>query len=352
MNYTNGMYKALKFTQIMVAIAFLFSCSNKNFSYKSEYQFNSGNGIPDYASLDYWAAHPYKKNTSDSLPRPLRSAFIKDSIADVFFIHPTTFVDKKDRGWNANIDNAQLNAKTDYSTILYQASVFNNQCRVFAPRYRQAHYRAFFIPEEEAKPYFDLAYQDVKAAFEYYLKNYNNGRPIIIASHSQGTVHAQRLLKEFFEGKPLMNKLICAYIIGMPLKENYFSLLKPCSNAGTTGCFVGWRTFKAGYTEPKFIANEKFKSIVVNPLTWTTDNQFAAASLNMGGILKNYNKISKHAASCIIHDNILWSSKPKFFGNIFLTKKNYHIADINLFYMNIRDNVKRRISEYYKNYKP
>jgi len=56
----------------------------------------------------------------------------------------------------------------------------------------------------------ELAYQDVKTAFEYYLKNWNQDRPIIIASHSQGSVHAQRLLKEFFEDKPLAKQLVAA----------------------------------------------------------------------------------------------------------------------------------------------
>ncbi len=40
---------------------------------------------------------------------------------------------------------------------------------------------------------FDLAYEDLKTAFENYLKHYNKGRPIIIASHSQGSLHALRL---------------------------------------------------------------------------------------------------------------------------------------------------------------
>jgi hypothetical protein len=43
----------------------------------------------------------------------------------------------------------------------------------------------------------------VKTAFLYYLQHYNNGRPIIIASHSQGATHGKRLLKEFFDGKEL-----------------------------------------------------------------------------------------------------------------------------------------------------
>jgi len=199
------------------------SCSKKNFSHLATYQFKSINGNPDYTDLHYWAAHPWKWNTSDSVPKPLRKGFVKDSLVDVFFLHPTTLTSDKNKNSNALIDDAELNAKTDYSTILYQASAFNEQCRVFAPRYRQAHYGNYFTDDTAmARKAFELAYEDVKNAFETYLSLYNGGRPIIIASHSQGTTHAARLLKDYFQGKILQNKLVCAYIVGMPIPENYF----------------------------------------------------------------------------------------------------------------------------------
>ena len=66
----------------------------------------------------------------------------------------------------------------------------------------------------------DFAYQDVKAAFEYYLKHYNNGRPIIIASHSQGTWHAESLLHDYFENDSTLRKrLVAAYLIGGWVKK-------------------------------------------------------------------------------------------------------------------------------------
>src|SRR5258706_533076 len=82
--------------------------------------------------------------------------------------------------------------------------------------YWQAHLRAYYTTDTaRALAAFELAYQDIKTAFQYYLDHYNNGRPIIIASHSQGSSHAQRLLKEFFENGPLKNRLVAAYVIGM-----------------------------------------------------------------------------------------------------------------------------------------
>nr|AUN35581.1 hypothetical protein [uncultured bacterium] len=272
-------------------------------------------------------------------------------MADVFFIHPTTLTDYADSSWNAAIDNTAINSKTDRSTILYQASVFNESCRVFAPRYRQAHIKAFFISKEESEKYFDTAYTDIKTAFEYYLEHYNNGKPIIIASHSQGTLHAGRLLKDFFEGKPLLNKLVCAYIIGLPVPEDYFSSLRPCNDSLATGCFVSWRTFKSGY-EPELVKEEKFKAVVVNPLSWTLSDEYFSASYNKGGVLQNFDKITSHVVSAQIHNNVLWTSKPDVFGKILLTNKNYHIGDINLFYMNIRENIKSRIHSYLKDHNP
>jgi hypothetical protein len=335
-------------SSILFAVAFI-SCSQKYYPLTTGYNFKSIDSKPNYSDLHYWAAHPWKWDPSDSVPGPLRKDYIKDSSVDVFFIHPTTLVDYNKETWNADIDDSALNTKTDYSTILYQASVFNEQCRVFAPRYRQAHIRAFYSADKSKDSIaFDIAYSDVKAAFDYYLQHFNNGRPIIIASHSQGTLHAGRLLKEFFEGQHLKNRLVCAYIIGMPIPDNYFTGLKPCTDSLSTGCFVGWRTVNRKYEDTVFVAKEKFKSYVTNPLTWTITDEYAPASLNTGGVLTKFNKLTKGVVDAQVHNNVLWTCKPKFFGNIFLKTKNYHIGDINLFYTNIRHNVRTRIMMFWK----
>jgi hypothetical protein len=323
-------------------------CAKKMFPSYMDYSFESKTGRPNYEELDYWASHPYKKDLGDSVPKDLQSKYNKDSSVDVFFVHPTTFAKKADQRNIAAIDDAALNKKTDGTAILNQASVFNASCRIFAPRYRQAHYRNFSFDKVTAQPNFDTAYADVKNAFEYYLKNYNKGRPIIIASHSQGTLHAARLLKEFFDGKALQRKLVCSYIIGLPVRENLFTTLPPCVDSTKTGCIISWRSIKEGYEGPDYMKAENFSSIVVNPLTWTTGNEKAPRSLNKGGLLFNFNKLKPNLVSAQVHKNILWTSKPKFFGNIFLNFKNYHIADYNFFYMNIRTDVERRIDYYWK----
>lgn len=302
-----------------------------------------------YNYQDNWAAHPWYKDLSDSIPLFLQKNELRDSLVDVFFIHPTTYTNANFKSWNANLNNADLNKKTDESAILYQASVFNASCRIFAPRYRQAHINSFYIEKETAKPYFDTAFEDVLNAFEYYLTHFNNGRPIIIAGHSQGTVHAARLLKTYFDQKPLGKKLVAAYLIGMPIPLNYFSNIDLCKNKNQTGCYVSWRTYYKGY-EPEEERNKKEVEVgVVNPLNWeTTNHKWISKDFNKGGVLRNYNRLVKKVVDAEIHNNILWSSKPDVFGKFFFNKKNFHIGDINLFYMNIRENVKDRVTNYFK----
>jgi hypothetical protein len=332
---------------------FLYSCkpAYKSFSGAYSQEFSSKeNEAPDYSHLKFWAAHPYKKDPSDSIPAPLKNEPV-DSSVDVFFLHPTTLTDKKLNGvvWNADINDAELNAKTDYSSILYQASVFNGSCRVFAPRYRQAHLYSFFAEDTaKGKQVLRDAYQDVRSAFLYYLQNHNNGRPIIIASHSQGTVHAATLLKEFFEDKQLMKQLVCAYTVGMVLPKNYFTSIYPCSDSSSTGCFTGWRTYRKNYT-PEFVKKEKGNSWVVNPLSWQMDSVKINRKQNAGAVLYNFNKIIPHTNGAQIQNGILWVERPKFPGSLFYFSKNYHPGDINLFYVSIRENVKTRIAAYFKN---
>jgi hypothetical protein len=207
----------------------------------------------------------------------------------------------------------------------------------------------YFYPDTaKARQAFELAYSDVKKAFEYYLEHYNQGRPIIIASHSQGTTHAKRLIKEFFDGQTLKNKLVVAYLIGIYVDKDQFETIPVCADSLQTGCFVSWRTFRRDYEGPDYISLEPHSAAVVNPLTWSADSALAPKKLNKGAVLYKYNKVFPHPNDAQVKGNILWISKPKFPGAVLYKSKNYHVGDINLFYMNIRQDIRRRISLFWK----
>jgi len=303
---------------------------------------------PDYCKLSNWAASPFKRDTSDSIPDFLKDE-VRDTRADVFFIHPTSYSSLEGtEAWNADLNDMEVNQETDSRSILFQATVFNGSCRVFAPRYHQANIIAFdFIGTPAANQAFDLAYRDIRAAFLFYLKNYNEKRPIIIASHSQGSLHAIRLLQELFDGKPLQKQLVCAYVIGYHIEKNAFKKLPVGVRPDQTGCFVGWRTYVKGVI-PQAIVAENGNSVCVNPLTWTTSEQWGSRDLHLG-LMNGFKTIGAHTVDAGIEPSskILWVN---FHGSIdekVKQMKNLHVYDINLFWMNIRQNVKQRIDAFY-----
>jgi hypothetical protein len=327
---------------LFLAALLISSCTKKSHVFQPEK--SAATKEIDYSQLSNWAAHPKKTDPSDSVPFPLQASYQKDTTVDVFFIHPTSYTDRNSSEWNATLTDTALNKRTDLSSILYQASAFNNY-NIYAPRYRQAHLRSYFTQDTvNASKALELAYEDIRTAFRYYLEHENNGRPIIIASHSQGTTHAKRLLKEFFENQPLQKKLVVAYIIGMQVEPDYFSGLDPCKDSIQTGCFISWRTFRRGY-EPPYKPSSR-KSIATNPLTWTIDTAYAPASYNKGSVLFKFNTVIPAVNDAQVYKDLLWISRPDFPHSILFRRKNYHIGDINLFYLNIRENLGLRVAQY------
>ena len=305
---------------------------------------------PDYSQEVFWAALPNKIDSADHLPNKTNLPITdgqKMAEADVFFIYPTHFFSRKE--WNADATDEKLNDHISSRSIYHQASVFNGSCKIYAPYYRQTTFNAYFSLENpDAYKAFDLAYQDVKAAFQYYLDHYNNGRPIIIASHSQGTTHAKWLLRDFFDGKPLQQQLVCAYLIGMPVYSYDFTTVTPCDSANQTGCYVSWRTYLTG-SEPdeKMQIPDPDKVIVHNPITFTRTTEFVTAEQNKGGLGRDGKTIYPAVCGAEIHNDIVWVTRPEIPLKSFVPK-NLHPADYNLYWVGIRMNVAERIANYNK----
>jgi len=311
---------------------------------------------PNYAKVDHWAALPHRKDAADSIP--LRSGLTEAQAtakADVFFIHPTTFTEQPKPDtfeWNADVNDLSLNQKTDYSTILNQATPFNASCRVYAPRYRQAHIFSFYTQDTlSRKASLELAYSDVKAAFEYYLKNYHQNRPIVIASHSQGSAHAKTLIKEFFDGKPLQKYLVFVYLVGDiatgPAQPDEFQYIKPAKTPDEIGGFASWHTYLRDFLPEKYSQNHFNTAVSTNPLTWRLDEEYASKEQNKGGVGLKFKYIPQ-LSDAQVHKGLLWINKPYVRGRVFLKNKVWHTADINLFWQSIRDNVALRIENFLK----
>ncbi|AYA38522.1 DUF3089 domain-containing protein [Hymenobacter oligotrophus] len=300
---------------------------------------------PDYSLPANWAALPTRRDSADAVPR---NSGLRDgqatAPADVFFVHLTTLIQPK--AWNGDLGDAQLNRFTDQFSIRKQASVFNAAGRVYAPRYRQAALYAFFDSTANGKQALALAYADVKAAFDYYLKHYNQGRPIILAGHSQGTYHAQRLLREFFDNDPeLRKRLVAAYLVGLKVQPSSYRVIRPCQDSLQTGCYVSWNAAEWGIEYPPYAG-----ATAVNPLTWTTDTARTPSSLNRGSVPYTFDRIDANIADAKVHDGILWVHPPKPQGYVRFylpgraeLRHSFHIVDYGLYYLSVRRNAVARV---------
>lgn len=326
---------------ILVSSLLLWGCATKP---SGTFSTTTTPMAPEYSQADAWAALPTKADPADQVPEGLEDQQ-NDAAADVFFLHPTTYTGKRgDRLWNGPVGKADLQERTLEGPILFQASAFNAAGKVYAPFYRQAHLETYFTRDTtSAKQAFDLAYSDIRRAFEYYLEHYNDERPIIIAAHSQGTTHAKKLLQEFFDGQPLQSQLVAAYIIGIPVRQTDFENIRPCTDSLDTGCYVSWRTFRRGTRKPP-----EPEVVVTNPLLWDTSKAFAPRTLNDGAVIRPFEKVRPGNVSAEVRGPVLWSSKPQFPGSFLILRRNYHVGDLNLFYVDIRKNAVQRVEEFRK----
>jgi len=320
---------------------FFLSCARV---YKtSEFSIDTIPEAPDYELEESWAVLPHRWNAylEEVVGMP------KINEADVFYIYPTLFTNKRDARWNADITEASTQAQVIQKAVANQASAWVKAANLYVPFYRQAHYRIFVEPyASQGQQAGVLAYQDVKRAFAVYLKNYNNSKPIIIAAHSQGALHAKKLLKEFFDGKPLQEKLIAAYLVGIRIKETEFANIPVLETPQGTGGFVSWNTYKKNHL-PKLYEKWYKGGVVTNPITW--NNNPIGLEAEHQGVLAMDKKIYPKSLTIEKIDGMLWSSLPKIKKRFLLSFiKNYHFADINLFWKDIQENAVLRTQNWLK----
>ena len=290
---------------------------------------------PDYSLEQNWNALPFRKDKADFTPKREKAIADADKAVDVFYIYPTFY--KEGTRWNADVKDKKLNKKIDRLALKYQAATFNNVGRVYSPRYRQATIESFSDTTGHGKAALAFAYEDIKRAFDYYMAHYNQGRPIIIVSHSQGTYHSRQLLKDYFDSPKLKNKLVCAYCIGFGMFPEQYEVLTPCDNADATNCYVTWASFKEGHVPVKSALIGK---VCVNPVSWRIDTLPATG---MGSVIYNINRKKRYKVTVRAHNNYLWVNT----NTPIVRKRNVmHPVDFNLYWFDIRANAALRVKTY------
>jgi hypothetical protein len=140
-----------------------------------------------------------------------------------------------------------------------QLARFGSACRLYAPMYRQVTLAALrqMLAGEQPPTNREMAYSDVKAAWEHYLANDNAGRGVVVIGHSQGAGILTRLIAAEIEGKPAQGRLVSAILVGTNLAVGdlhdgggSFRSIGLCRNAEEIGCVISYVSFRADVPPP------------------------------------------------------------------------------------------------------
>ncbi len=210
----------------------------------------------DYSLSENWA---YLPNASDEKP------------VAVFYLYPTLFKTLYGDSMNTSDPELRNGAVTD---VLMKKGIFEETANIYAPFYRQTGLYSMIGNGTWTKDQYiaeKRAYEDVKAAFLYYLENYNEGKPFILAGHSQASYRIKQLMIDLFVDPDLQDKLIAAYPIGYTLSEfelAQYPQLKAAVGETDTGVIITYNTQAETTSGKNIIALPG--AVGINPLNWKT----------------------------------------------------------------------------------
>jgi len=346
--------KQMTFSIIIVALSIL---TAGVFVYKDNKNKKMGSNqktkieATDYSKTEHWL----------SLPATI------DKRADIFYLYPTSWQKNNDSDPNVcDIDNPSMLAGSKLA-FGRQATAFEDTGNIFAPYYRQADaaYTLTLPLDQQAQIIGGIPKTDAFAAFDYYIKHYNNGRPFILAGHSQGSNILIYLLSEYMKEHPeIYKRMIAAYVIGYSVTDDYMAQnqhLKFAKGPDDTGVIISYNTEAPtiGKNNPVLLPG----AIAINPIIWTRDETLAPAEKNLGSLsldkdgtpvrdengkiiaVKKYADArvdkTKGALICNTVDN---SKLVQGFG-----PGIYHTYDYPFYFFNLRENAARRTESFFLN---
>jgi hypothetical protein len=312
---------------------------------------------PDYADDAAWSALPGRQDAGDAVPDGLTAVDQLQAPVDVFYVHPTSYVGKR---WNGPTDDPKLNADTDRVATGIQATAFNGCCAVYAPRYRQANGTAFTDPRPDGELALDLAFQDVKRAFEAFQQRRGADRPFVLAAHSQGSVVAERLLYDVIAGTPVMERLVFAVLPGGSvtvegLRERG---VPACQGPDDTGCVVAWNARGPRYSPNEFslVRPDTRERLCTNPLSWKTDGERVPAEKNQGAVFLESDDTAPRPgfadarceAGTLVVSEIGKAPRdlPSRILDAALGPENYHPIEYQMYFVDLRESARHRVERF------
>ncbi len=291
---------------------------------------------------------------------------------DVFYLYPSAWAKvNADDPIICEIDNPVM---LQQSKLAYerQATAFETSANIFAPFYRQddASSTLAMDLEEQQDIVKGVPLTDATAAFEYYIEHYNNGRPFILASHSQGSNVMIYILQDYMKEHPdVYKRMVAAYVLGYSITDDYLAdnpNLKFASSSGDTGVIISYNTQAPTIEGSDGVVLPTAR--VINPISWTTAETVAPASDNLGSlqlnadgsVVKNADgspvKVMNFADAQVDNTkNVLICSTVNVDqyapGGGTFGRGVFHSYDFPFYYFNLRANAEERSANYLKEHK-
>ena len=304
--------------------------------------------IVDYSKAENWVSLP---------------AATKD--VDVFYVYPTVYSGKNPL--NMDLSDPDLRAFAN-GLLTAQAGVYSPHANLFAPFYRQqsAATQTMEANNGGRDGYTDstflVGYRDAESAFDYYLEHLNNGRPFILAGHSQGAMVLIKLLRNRLDNPNLQKMLIATYAIGYSVTQadlDNYPWMRLAQGETDTGVIITYNTQGPNAGESPVLLTG---ALAINPLNWKTDKTPADRELNIqatffrDSIGEVIEKVPNFAGAYIDVETgalIVTDMQSVQSDEIDLTnlgrwsQEVYHRHDYAFFYENLKENVGKRIDAYF-----
>ena len=334
---------------------------------------------PDYASLEAWALWPGDHPDLNTPPNSANVTNIdpaadpqgeKIGAVDIFYIHPSLY--SSPERWNAPIDDPSSAQLFNRVAAPNQVGPFYAHGNVFAPRYRQATLFAEFTHKYDGLAARELAFADIRMAFEYFLAARDPDRPIILVGAGQGALHGLGLLQQYFaKDERLREQLVMAHLTGIGIPKSIFqtalATIPPCQKKDDIGCVVAYTDMGPGFErerrrlrrraliweDPETLQPVTGEAhLCTNPLSWTINQDPNSRATHIGAASATGLRLGEtpppitNAVDARCESGILSVSRPQA---VFLRRargfgRKWRVQDYNLFYHDISENVVVRIN--------
>lgn len=275
---------------------------------------------------------------------------------DVFYLYPTSVPGDCKTLVGTIDDGMKFRAMGNY---LKGPEAFSSFTNMYAPYYRQISGTGI-LRCKTADDLIQLCYDneprtDVYAALDYYFGHLNNGRPFVLASHSQGTAMMKIVLSEYMKEHPeYMKRMVAAYLVGFNIGQKWIddNGLRFAEGETDTGVIISWHV--EGPDGTMFSLPLSEGALSINPLNWKRDATPASIEENKGSVIVNVETNERQFVDGIADATlnpdrgvvVVTTTDEYIPCNPVFGDRSFHLDEWRFYYQNVKDNCLKRITAY------